>query len=335
VLSRILPAIVCAVVLAMPQSSSAATLLPPAGKVFAGVGGGQNTAQYAAQTGAHPAVFQFFTGWGGDTGYVFRRTDASRARAMFHISTQAGSGREIISPLAIARGQGDGYLLRLNRAIAAHGKPVYIRLMAEMDGHWNVYCAYDASGRSRGPSHSTAAFRAAWRRTVLIVRGGDVATIDRRLHALHLPAVHTAAAGLPVTKVAFLWVPQVAGAPDTAANAPSAYWPGGRYVDWVGTDFYSRFPNWSGLESFYRRFTGKPFVFGEWALWGADDPGFVSQFFGWVHSHKRVRMVMYNQGDRTAGPFRLRRYPRAAKAIRSALNSSTFPGLVPEELAIP
>jgi hypothetical protein len=35
-------------------------------------------------------------------------------------------------------------------------------------------------------------------------------------------------------------------------------------------------------------------------------------------------MLLYNQGDRTAGPFRLRRYPRSARAIRQALNSSVF-----------
>jgi hypothetical protein len=317
------------------QPAGAATLLPPAGRVFAGVTGGQSTNEYAAQTGAHPAVFQFFTSWGADTGYVFRRTDASHALPMFHISTQSGSGREIITPGAIAAGKGDSYLLRLNRDIAAHGTPVYIRLMAEMDGHWNVYCAYDANGRSRGRAHSTAAFKNAWRRTVLIVRGGDVAQIDQRLHALGLAAVHTTQTTLPATDVAFMWVPQVAGAPDTAANAPRAYWPGDAYVDWVGTDYYSRFPNWAGLERFYAEFGGKPFVFGEWALWGADDPGFVSEFFSWVRHHSRVRMVMYNQGDRTAGPFRLSRYPRAAKAIRSELDSSLFRVAIPDIPAAP
>jgi len=332
VLSRILPTLVCAIVLGIPQSAAGEPLLPPASRIFAGVTGGQSTDEFAAQTGTRPAIFQFFTSWGADTGYVFKRTDASRARAMFHISTQSGSGREIITPGAIAAGAGDSYLLRLNRDIAAHGKPVYIRLMAEMDGHWNPYCAFDADGRSRGAAHSTTAFRQAWRRAVLTVRGGDVADIDRRLHALRLPALETHATTLPRTRVAFLWVPQVAGAPDIAANAPRAYWPGANYVDWVGTDFYSRFPNFSGLERFYRQFPRKPFAFGEWALWGNDDPGFVTHFFSWVRSHARVRMVLYNQGDRTAGPFRLQRYPRSAKAIRDALSSTLFSGLPALEL---
>ena len=43
-----------------------------------------------------------------------------------------------------------------------------------------------------------------------------------------------------------------------------------------------RFPNWTGSRRFYRDFGGKPFTFGEWALWGGDDPGFVRQLFGWI-----------------------------------------------------
>jgi hypothetical protein len=31
-----------------------------------------------------------------------------------------------------------------------------------------------------------------------------------------------------------------AGSPDIPGNRPSAYWPGASYVDWTGTDFYSR-----------------------------------------------------------------------------------------------
>ena len=95
-------------------------------------------------------------------------------------------------------------------------------------------------------------------------------------------------------------------------------------MDWVGTDFYSRFPNFHWLDDFYRDFGGKPFVFGEWAMWGADDPGFVSRLFGWIGSHPRVRMVLYNQGQLADGPFRLKRYPRSAAALRKALAHRRF-----------
>jgi hypothetical protein len=248
---------------------------------------------------------------------------------MIHLSTVRGT-TEQITPRGIATGRGDAYLLRLGRRMADSGGVTYIRLMAEMDGHWNAYCAYTASGRSKGPAYSTKMFRQAWRRTVLVLRGGPVKPLNTKLHRLGLPRVATDATVLPAPRVAFLWVPQVAGAPDTAANSPRAYWPGAKYVDWVGTDFYSKFPNWAGLEHFYNAFGHKPFVFGEWALWGSDNPSFVHQLFAWSRSHRRVRMLIYNQGKRTSGPFRLVHYPRGRSALTAELRAPRFTQFAPE-----
>jgi hypothetical protein len=293
-------------------------LLPPPDHIYAGVTGGLTVNAFEQQTGRHPSVFQFFTNLGSDPAWPFARAAASRTRPMLHISTMNGSGREIVTPAQIAAGREDRWLVRLNRAITS---PTYIRLMAEMDGHWNAYCAYGPNGRPRGRAHSTAAFRAAWRRVVIIVRGRDVGANLRRAHLAPLRADATA---LHSARVAFLWVPQVAGAPHVPGNAPRAYWPGARYVDWVGTDFYSKFPNFNGLERFYDAFAGKPFAFGEWALWGRDDPAFVHRLFAWMRHHPRVRMAMYNQGNNGGGPFRLKRYPRARRALRAELRAPRF-----------
>jgi hypothetical protein len=138
--------------------------------------------------------------------------------------------------------------------------------------------------------------------------------------------VDTDAAALPQPQVAMAWVPQTEGTPNTHANRARAYWPGAKYVDWVGTDFYSKFPNFTDLETFYEDFPHKPFVFGEWALWGADSPGFVHRFFAFVNTHPRVRMLLYNQGNLVGGPFRLVRYPDSAAAIRAALTKKRFLG---------
>jgi hypothetical protein len=314
---------IAALAMALPASASADALLPPGGQVFAGVSGGYDTASFERETGQHPAVFQFFSAWGGSLEYMFRGAEQARSRLMIHLSTLR-AGREVITPRGIATGQGDGYLVRLNRRIAEGGQPVYIRLMAEMDGNWNPYCAFDASGRSRGPAHSTTQFRRAWRRTVIVLRGGPAADVNARLRAEGMPPVDTTRDELPRANVAFLWVPQVAGSPDTAANSPRAYWPGARYVDWVGTDLYSKFPNFAGLERFYRQFPAKPFSFAEYAIWGRDDPGFVHRIFGWARSHRRVRMMLYNQGVKSAGPFRLVHYPRSRAALASELRSPRF-----------
>ena len=311
--------------LALAPAASADPLLPPRGKVFSGLSGGLSIDGFQRETGNHPAVFGFFTKFGGSNEFIFRGAEQAGSRLMLHISTQDGYGtREVVTPRGIARGDGDRYLVGLNRRIAEHGQPTYIRLMAEMNQANNGYAAFDRSGRPRGPSHSTAAFKQAWRRATLILRGGPVAELDAKLRRLGLPAVETAADELPQPQIAMVWVPQTRGTPDIPANMPRAYWPGGAYVDWVGTDFYSRFPNFHWLDDYYRDFAGKPFVFGEWALWGADDPAFVSRLFGWVGSHPRVRMVLYNQGSHADAPFRLRRYPRSKAALRKALAHRRF-----------
>jgi hypothetical protein len=324
---RRLAVLTAALALTLAPSAAADPLLPPKTKVYTGVTGSKSIANFKQQVGKHPSVFGFFHKWNGPTGYIYDAVRRSGSRLMLHISTQDGYGTpEAVTPREIAQGKGDRYLIRTNREIAAYGEPTYVRFLAEMNQTNNGYCAYNRNGSSRGPSHSTKAFIAAWRRATLILRGGPVAEIDGALAKLHLPPLDTNLAELPQPQVAMAWVPQTEGTPNTRANRARAYWPGGKYVDWVGTDFYSKFPNFTDLKTFYDDFPRKPFVFGEWALWGSDDPGFVRRFFAFVNSHKRVRMLLYNQGNLTGGPFRLTRYPDSAAAIRAALRKKRFLG---------
>jgi hypothetical protein len=308
----------CLLALVLAPAASAATYAPARGHVLNGVAGGYSVSDYEARTGTTPAVVQSFVAYNGSTNWAFDLADSAHARVMLHIGTTSPSGVERVSPGAIARGAADRWLAELNRTIAQRGEPVYIRLMAEMNCHWNVYSAY---GPHRNRAHSTSAYRAAWRRTTVILRGGP--DVDAQLRALHQTPLQASGGELPAAPVAMQWVPQVAGAPDVPGNSPMAYWPGARYVDWVGTDFYSKFPNFAGLERFYasvKRF-GKPFVFGEWAMWGSDDPGFVERLFSWTRSHPLVGMLVYNQGKQSNGPFRLGHYPRSARVLRRLLRS--------------
>jgi hypothetical protein len=325
---RRLAALTALLTLAVAPAASAAQLLPPKGKVYSGVTGSTSVKKFAGQVGKHPSVFGFFHKWGGPTGFIYDAVERSGSRLMLHVSTQDGYGtKEEITPRGIAQGQGDRYLIRTNREIAQYGKPTYVRFLAEMNQTNNGYCAYNRDGSSRGPAHSAKAFIAAWRRATLILRGGPVAGIDAKLAKLHLPALHTKLTELPAPQVAMAWVPQTEGTPNTHANRARAYWPGARYVDWVGTDFYSKFPNFTDLRTFYDDFPHKPFVFGEWAMWENDSPSFVHQLFAFVNSHKRVRMLLYNQGNLSGGPFRLSRYPASRAAIRAELKKKRFLGL--------
>lgn len=332
VVRAVLLSVVLIALAAIPAAAN--PLLPPAGKVFSGVASGDDISDFTARTGRHPAVWEHWIQWGQSFGYALDRSQAARTRAMLHLSTAASQnapGR--ISPGAIARGAGDAYLVRVNGWLAAYGAPVYLRLFAEMNNCDLAYSSYDCDGRRRDADHSPARFKQAWRRIVTVVRGGGVAAIDARLRALGLPPLHADSAELPRPQVAFLWSPMTAGSPDIPALSAQVYWPGARWVDWVATSFYSKFPTFDYLEPFYRAFAlryAKPFAFGEWAMWGADAPGFASRLFGWIRGHDRVRMVVYNQGQNPAGPFRLRRFPRAQRVIRQALAGARFSSLAPE-----
>jgi hypothetical protein len=161
---------------------------------------------------------------------------------------------------------------------------------------------------------------------------GKVALIDRRLRVLGLPAIAVAprSATVPSPRVAFLWVPQDAGSPEIAANAPAAYWPGAAYVDWVGTDFYASYPNFAQLDQFYSEFSGKPFVLSEWALYGADDPRFVHALFAWARARPRVRMLNYYQGFTSASPASLAHYPASGAALAAELRAKRYLAYPPE-----
>ena len=310
----------------------ATPLLPTAGKVFAGVSAG-SPGRFATQAGKHPAVFGQFVTWGQSIHWAFNEAADAHARLMLHISTSQGYGApQKITPAGIAQGNGDAYLITLGKLIASYHRPVYVRLLPEMDQANNAYCAFNVDGSSRGPSYSTTEFVAAWRRTVIVLRGGPVAGIDAQLTALGLAPLHglPPSASMPTPAVSFVWTPQVAGSPDIPANSPAAYYPGDHYVDWVGTDFYSRFPNFAGLQTFYGEFQHKPFAFGEWAVWGADDPAFVSELFKWINAHHRVAMVLYNQGYDASGPLDLGQSPASTVAVRSALSASRFLAFTPD-----
>jgi len=313
-----------------PASAEARPYTPPGGHIFEGVsdmGNKNDYFRFAKAVKAHVAVMQSFEVWGGDLKESKQRWKRTETRGMLSISTSpcyecAG----VISPRAIATGKGDAYLIRLNEFLHDWGKPTYIRLLPEMNGHWNPYAAFNEDGSSRGPDHKTVQFRRAWKRVVLIVRGGPTGQVNRKLKAQHLPPLQLPSAGkrLGRTQAAFIWCPQTHGSPQTHKNRPAAYWPGSRFVDWVGADIYGKYPNFEGLERFYKQRKNFPFMIGEWSPWDYDNPGFVNDLHEWAESHRRVHMLTYYQGFGADNPFLIQRYPRSKRALRKQLESKRY-----------
>jgi hypothetical protein len=296
--------------------------------------------------GAHPAVLQTFHLWGTDPVLAIDRWHRTRTIGMLSIGTSdcyACPG--IISTRQITLGYGDEYPLMLARRLTAAGGFHYIRLFPEMNGHWNAYSAFDQSGASR-PDNSTHWFKAAWKRFAVIIRGGSRREVNARLRRLGQPKLMRADSNdeyerlgvprrLPQAEVALMWVPQTTGSPNVNGNSPRDYWPGGRWVDWVGADIYAKFPNFSGLERFYRDFRRKPFLIGEWSPWDNGSPSFVAQLFNWAESHRRTKLLVYYQGFGGPGdPHRIHHWPAAKRRLNYEVNDlSRFdpygPGLAP------
>ncbi len=111
---------------------------------------------------------------------------------------------------------------------------------------------------------------------------------------------------LPAAPVSIIWSPLPGGSPRVKGNFPGNYWPGRRWVDWVGTDFYSQYPVWKDLNRFYagKQWKGKPVAINEWAVYGGDEPRFVKQLIAWIVKRPRVRMLVYYQGFGSRQPLR-------------------------------
>ncbi len=184
-------AAIVAVALAAPAQSAADAFPPPKDKLYFGVsdtGVVNSFKKFRDDVKSHPAVLQTFHEWGFHPWRALNRWARVNARGMISVGTSdCYACKGVISPKQIAKGTGDEYPLTLARRFAAENEKVYIRLLPEMNGHWNAYSAYNQSGIFRGPAHSTNWFRKAWRRFAIIVRGGMRKKVNQRLKRQGLP----------------------------------------------------------------------------------------------------------------------------------------------------
>ena len=338
-------AAVVTVALAPAGSATAKSFVPHHHKIFHGVSDTTNNHdfhRFAHQVGAHPALLEDFYHWDTPlTSGALRRWHQTRTRGVLSLSTAPGGAKELISPRQIAEGMDDHYLVRLNHSIAQSNQVVYIRLFPEMNGSWNPYSAYRPDGTKKDRSHSTNNFRRAWQRVALIIRGGRTRTINRELRQRHMPRILRASSNhdpiykpedvhrfMPHTKVAFMWTPQTISSPNVAGNQPGDYWPGARFVDWVGADIYSKFASagvWRAWKRFYAKWRHKPFVVGEYSPWDNDRGGrFTRQLFHWAEGHGRVRALIYYRSVHAGSPYDINHWRRARKVLRHELSKRRF-----------
>ena len=321
---------------ALPAAAGAAAYLPPGNKIFWGGQGGysqDSIRDFGVQSGKHPAVFNYFISWNATESSFrwlsFRLADARAQHTAAMLSISPEETR--LSPRDIAQGEGDEFLVGLNKLISDHNEVTFIRPLSEMNNGNNPYAPYNLDGSARGPQNSVRQFIRAWRRIALITRGGQIARLNRRLRHLGMPPVRTRESTLGRPPVALMWVPLSFGNPEIPKNHPRFFWPGSRYVDWVGTTWYSRYKATSAMVRFYSYWLWrrKPFVFAEWGIWGRDDPAFVRQFFQFLRFHRRVRMAVYYQSALLKPEFRISTHPLARQALRRAVRWRRITGVAP------
>ena len=290
-----------------------------AGGVTLGVRG--NAARFESQTGQVSQIDQVFVGF-TQGGGLDRILAASGPVPLLALVTGTQGEREAYSPRQIALGAADGFLASVNRAVADwRGPLVYLRPLPEMNGHWNAYSAFNLDGSARDSAHSTFWFRKAFERIVVLARGGTRMRLHAELASVGLPGVTHGLATNARSKLQVVWNPQGYGSPDLPGNSAQAYYPGDGYVDIVGDDLYDmpgHGATWAAAEALYKAHPAKPFAFGEWALWGIDDPAFVSAMRTFVKSHPRTAFISYYSGA-PGSRFDLASKPRSEAAYRDLI----------------
>jgi Glycosyl hydrolase family 26 len=256
--------------------------------------------RFRALTGQQSHVGHVIVGWNQGSSWGTRLSVLFRQYAPMPMlglgtGTKWPGRREAITPRGIAMGQGDAYLIAINRAISEWAKPIYLRPFGEMNGYWNFYCAYTKSGRPKGASHSTSIFRKAFARVYLLAHGGTADEINAKLRRLGLPGINADLPENPYPTLRVIWNPQGYGSPDIPGNSAQAYYPGDAYVDVVGNDLYNirSKAEWEANERLYRAHPSKPYAFPEWGNWGIDDPAFIRKMAKFVRQHRRVEMLAY------------------------------------------
>jgi hypothetical protein len=199
----------------------------------------------------------------------------------------------------VAAGAYDAYLQQWGAALAAWGKPVYIRYAHEMNGDW-----YPWSDGVNG--NAAGSFVTAWR---------------------HVHDVVTAAGA---TNVRWIWSPNV---PYTGSTPLTSLYPGDEYVDVVALDGYNwgTTQTWStwlspsalfgdGLAQLRTIAPGKPIIIGETASAeaGGSKPGWNTELVSYLQAQADVTGFVWFDHDKEVD-WRIASSSGSASALASAL----------------
>lgn len=154
---------------------------------------------FSAATHTQPNIDLYYSSWG--TPFVTSFADEAYAHHATTLIQMEPSGPGV-SLTGIAQGKDDGYLRRFASAVRSFRRAIIIGFGPEMNGNWYPW------GYTRA---SPASWVAAWRHVVTVFRAGGA------------------------DNVTWIWTPNKIY---TDSGPLAQYWPGSKYVTWVGIDAY-------------------------------------------------------------------------------------------------
>ncbi|HEV7899806.1 MAG TPA: glycosyl hydrolase [Planosporangium sp.] len=204
----------------------------------------------------------------------------------------------------INSGSQDALISRSADALAAYGRPVFLRWAWEMNGNW-----YTWGGAKNG--NNPGGFIAAW----------------RRIHDIFV--AHHA------TNVAWVWGPNCYSVPEQPWNDMTSYYPGDAYVDWVAISGYfaSRETPDYLFGPVVRNYAGrKPIMIAETGALekgGTVKADWIDQLAGYVATHPAIGALVWFDTDNDHGNgknWRIDSTPAALAAYQKLANDPRFAG---------
>lgn len=213
----------------------------------------------------------------------------------------------------IASGKYDSYIHNSALSAAAWGRPLFIRFAHEMNGGWYPW--------GRGSNGNTAkVYKEAWRHIVRIfeAEGAD--------------------------NVKWVWCPNENS---NGRFAFKPYYPGDRWVDWVGLDGFnwSLSPHWQSFgeifASSYNSLVGmteRPVMIvetGSWETGGSKAEWVTNALDRELPEFTHVRAFLWWSVDDSRGDLRVDSSPAALAALRASLASPHYGGTRADVLSTP
>jgi hypothetical protein len=295
--------------------------------------------RFISTLGRTPAIIQGFFGWKNSNGsdmafpssfvhYVASvgatpmiTWQPGQAGAYNQPNGQGGGGTSAarlnqpqFSLNALSGGSQDAFIRQWAQAAKAYGRPVYVRLMHEMNDH-NYPWSLGVNGNT-----SPAQYVAAWRHIVGIFQQ------------------------VGATNVQFVWC---VGA--NPKNSPlQALYPGDAYVQWASIDGYNRLknqPGWETMADIFGRayqeitsFSDRPIMIAETG--SVEDPGNPQAKAQWIttgfldqipQEFPRIKAVLYFDSVGRGFTYPLSSSPQAMAAFKQVAASPEYQATAPAQ----